>query len=310
MAVDLLGQGQVKAHEERGPVDGVEPDDLLAQEVDVRGPELLQIVILAVLIPQGGHVVEQRVQPHIDHMARVEVHRNAPGEAGAGYAQILQSALAVDEVVDHLIDPASGLQEVGVQEQVPDPVRVLGGPEEVGLLLRVHHLPAAVGAPAVLELALGPEALAGRAVLALVGALVDVAVVVYLLEDLLDGGDVIAVGGADEAVIADVHQLPQIQHAARGGDDVVHELLGRDSGLPGLVLDLLAVLVRTGEEHDLAAGQTLVAGHGVGGHGAVGLTDVEAAGGVVDGSGNVKALVLHGENLLTGILSHKRTHCP
>ena len=69
-----------------------------------RGPELLQIVILVVLIPQGGHVVEQRVQPHIDHMARVKVHRNAPGEAGAGYAQILQSALTVDEVVDHLVD--------------------------------------------------------------------------------------------------------------------------------------------------------------------------------------------------------------
>ena len=40
------------------------------------------------------------------------------------------------------------------------------------------------------------------------------------------------------------------------------------------------------------------------------VADVEAAGGVIDGGGNVKALVLHGENLLTGILSHKRTHCP
>ena len=82
---------------------------------------------------------------------------------------------------------------------------VLGQAEEVGLLLCVLNLPAAVGALAVHQLALRPEGLAGLAVLALIGALVDVALVVHGLEDLLDGRHVVAVGGADEPVVADVH---------------------------------------------------------------------------------------------------------
>ena len=291
MAVDLLRQGQAQAHEHGGPDNRVETDDLLAHKVDVRRPELVHIAVRIVHIAQGGHVVEQRVHPHIGNMLGVEVNGYAPGEAGAGYAQILQAGL--DEVVDHLMDAAAGLQEVRVLQQVLDPVRVLGQAEEVSLLLRVLDGAAAVRALAVLELALGPEALAGRAVLALVGTLIDIPVLVHLFKDFLDGGDMVSVGGADEAVIADIHQLPQIQHTAGGDDDVVHKLLGRDPGLPGLVLDLLAMLVGAGEEHHLAAGQALVAGHGIGSYRAVGLANVETAGGVVDGRGDIKAIVFH-----------------
>ena len=64
-------------------------------------------------------------------------------------------------------------------------------------------------------------------------------------------------------------------HAPGALDDVVDKLLGGDAGLLGLVLDLLAVLVGAGQEHDVVALQALVAGHGVGGHGAVGVADVQ-----------------------------------
>ena len=299
MAVDLLGQGHTHAHQHGGPDDGVEPDDLLADEVDVRGPELVVVVVGVVHKAQGGGVVEEGVHPDIDHMAGVEVHRHAPGEAGAGDAEVLQAR--VDEVVDHLMDAALGLQEVGVGQQIPDGLGVLGEAEEVGLLLGVGDLPAAVGALAVLQLALGPEALAGGAVLALVAALVDVAVVVHFLEDFLHGGHVIGVGGADKAVVGNIHQLPQVQHAALAGDDIVHKLLGGDAGLLGLVLDFLAVLVGAGEEHHVIAPHALIAGHGVGGHGAVGVADMELIGRVVNGGGDIKgflALVAHGCVLL------------
>ena len=46
-----------------------------------------------------------------------------------------------------------------------------------------------------------------------------------------------------------------------------------------LVLDLLAMLIGAGEEHDIAAGEPLIAGHGVSGHRAVGVSDVELVGG-------------------------------
>ena len=264
----------------------MEPDDLLAHEVYIGRPELLQIVIAVILKAQGGHVVKEGIDPHVDHVARVKVHGHAPGEAGPGDAQVLQAGL--DEVVDHFVDPAPGLQEIRVFKQVLHPVGILGEPEEIGFLLRVLDLPAAVGALAVYQLAFGPEAFAGLAVFALVGALVDVTVVMHLLEDLLDGRHMVVVGGADEPVIGDIHQLPQVQHAAGALHDLVHKLLGGDTGLLGLVLDLLAVLIGARQEHDVAALQPLVAGHGIGGHGAVGVANVQLGGGVVDGGRNVE----------------------
>ncbi len=98
----------------------------------------------------------------------------------------------------------------------------------------------------------------------------------------------VVVGGADEAVVGDVHELPQVEDAAGAGDDAVYELLGGDAGGFGLFFDLLAVLVGAGEEHDVIACQPLVAGDGVGGDGAVGVADVELVGGVVDGGGDVE----------------------
>ena len=102
----------------------MEPDDLLAHDVDAGPPALVVVVVAVVVIAQGGDIVAEGVHPHIDYVLGIEVHRNAPGEAGAGDAQILQAGL--DEVVHHLIDPAAGLQEVGVLQQMPDAVGLKG----------------------------------------------------------------------------------------------------------------------------------------------------------------------------------------
>ena len=223
-------------------------------------------------------------------MAGVKIHRHPPGEGGPGDAQVLQAGL--DEVVYHLVDPGTGLEKVGVFQQVLDGLGIFGQAEEVGLLLCVLDLPAAVGTLPVHQLALGPEGLTGLAVLAHVLALVDVPFFIHLFENFLDGGHMVVVGGADEPVIGDVHEPPQVQHALLPGDDVVHKLLGGDAGLAGLVLNLLAMLVRACEEHDVVALETLVPRHGVSGHGAVGVADVELVRGIVDGGGNIKLFLL------------------
>ena len=80
-------------------------------------------------------------------MLGVEVNGDAPLEARAGDAEILQAR--VNEVVDHLVDAGARQQEVRVDEQVTHPVRVLGQAEEIGLLLSVHNGAAAVRAAAV-----------------------------------------------------------------------------------------------------------------------------------------------------------------
>ena len=289
----MLGQGQAHAHQHGGPDDGVEPDDLLAHDVIVGGPIAVEIMVAVVIQTQGGGVVEQGVHPHVHHVAGVEVHGNAPAEAGTGNAQILQTGL--DEVVDHLIDAGTGLQEIGVLQQMLHLVGVLAQTEEIGLLLGIVNLTAAVGALAVHQLAFRPEGLARGAVLALIGALVNVTVFIHLLEDLLHGLAVIVVGGADEPVVGDVHQLPQITDAARAVHDAIHEGLGGHAGFLGLGLDLLAVLVGAGQEHHVVALQTLIAGDGVGGHGAVAVADVELVRGVVNRCGDIELFLFHGD---------------
>ena len=139
----------------------------------------------------------------------------------------------------------------------------------------------------------GPEGLARLTVLAYILTLVDVALFIHLFKDLLNGGYVIIVGGADETVVADVHQLPQILDSLGTLHDAVYELLGSNAGLLGLVLDFLAVFICTCEEQDLIAGQPLIAGHGVGGYGAVGVADVQLIAGIVDGCGDIKTLFIH-----------------
>ena len=288
VAVDVLRQRHTHAHEHGGPDDGVEADDLLADEVHVRGPVFVVVVILLIHEAERRGVVEQRVDPDVDHMARVEIDRHTPGEAGTGDAEVFEAR--IDEVVDHLVDAGLGLEKVGRRQQLTHAAGVFGEAEEIGFLRRVVDFAAAVGAFAVLELALGPEALTGGAVFALVFALIDIAVLIHLAEDLLDGLHMIIVRRADEAVVGDVHQLPEVQDALRARDDVVDELLRGDARGLGLVFDLLAVLVGAGQEHHVVALQPLIAGHGVGRHGAVGMADVQLRRGIVDRRGDIKCL--------------------
>ena len=272
MAENVLGQRLLQTHQHGRPDNRVESHNFLADDVDA-GPVFLVVIIAVILIAQRGDIVAQGVHPHIDHVLGVKIHGDAPGEAGTGNAQILQTG--VDEVFHHLVDTGTGLEEVSVFQQVPDTVGIFAQTEEVGFLLSVHNGAAAVGAAAVLQLALRPEGLTGSAVFALVGALIDVALVIHPLEDPLDGLHMVIVRGADETVVGDVHQLPQIPDATGTVHDAVHELLGSDAGLVSLLLNLLAVLVGTGEEHDVLTLQPVIPGQSVGGHGAVGVADVQ-----------------------------------
>ena len=217
----------------------------LADKMHVSRPEglIITVGVLVIHEAQRRGVVEQRIDPDVDDMLRVEIDRDAPLEAGAGNAEILKAR--VNKIVYHLVDAGARQQEVRVDEQIAHAVSILGQTEEVSLLLGVDNGAAAVRAAAVDKLALGPEALAGGAVLADILALVDVALLVHLLENLLDGLDMVVIGRADEAVIADVHQLPQILDALGALDDVINKLLRGDAGLLGLQLDLLAMLIST-----------------------------------------------------------------
>ena len=281
----LLRQRLSQRHQEDGPVDGMEPDDILADQVQIRRPVLLvEVAVIAVhIISQSGCVVAEGVKPHIDHVLRVEIHRDSPLEGGSGDAEVLQARQK--EVVHHLVLAGHRLDEfrMGI-DVLNQPVRILAHTEEVSLFLGRLHRSSAVRALAVHQLGLGPEGLAGSAVHALIAVLVDIALLIELLENLLHLDLVIRVRGTDKAVIGGVHQVPDPLNLRC---HAVHEFLRGNAGLLGLQLDLLSVLVGTGLEPHVKSLLSLVAGDGVGQHDLIGVADVRLARGISDRRRNI-----------------------
>ena len=95
----------------------MEPQDVLADDMHIGGPqsaELLALlpVRLVGIIPDGGDIVDQRIQPDVGHVAGVEGHGDSPRKGGTGHAQILQSCL--EEIVDHFLFAALGINKVRI----------------------------------------------------------------------------------------------------------------------------------------------------------------------------------------------------
>ena len=95
VAVDghLLRHLDLGRHQQRRPDDGVELEDVLPDQVDRRRPELLGEVLALAGVGQRRVVVEERVDPDVDHLRLVPRHRHPPLEARAGQRDVAQSAL-------------------------------------------------------------------------------------------------------------------------------------------------------------------------------------------------------------------------
>ena len=157
--------------------------------------------------PQGGNIVGEGVQPHIEDVAARPREGDAPGDGRPADGEVLEPALHEGA---HLVHPALGKDEAGpVGVELQEGLLVLGEPEEVGFLLQVRHGVAEVGALAVDDLVLGEEGLAGDAVGTRVGGLVDVPRRLQPLQEGQDAPLVALLGGADEVVVGDQQGLPQ-----------------------------------------------------------------------------------------------------
>ena len=249
MPEHLLRQRLVQRHQEYGPINGMEADDIFPDQMQIRGPELL-ILLTAVplcIIADACDIIGQGVQPHIHHMTRIEIHGNPPLKGGSGNTQILQSGQK--EVVHHLVLAGHGLNEFRMLVDMLDQlIRIFAHAEEIRLLLGRLYLPAAVRALAVHKLGFRPEGLAGSAVHSLVCPFINIPLIIQTLENLLDLTLMILIRGSDELVIGSVQQ---VAHSLNDPRHLVHELLGRHPRLLSLQLDLLSMLVRAGLEEDI-----------------------------------------------------------
>ncbi len=266
----------------------MEAQDVLADQVHRGRPQLGEALRVGAVAGRGD-VVLQRVHPHVQDVLVVPGQRDAPVEGGAGDGEVLQALL--DEA-QHLVAGRLGGDEAGVLGVELQQLRaVRGEAEEVVLLLQpLDRL--LVDRAELLALGGTVEQLGGELVLlaadavrAGVAALVDLALVEQVLDELLHPGGVPLLGGADEVVVGDLQVLPErlpgLLH------QLVAPLLRGDAvGLRG-AQDLLTVLVGAGQvPHPLAA-LAVPAGQYVARHGGVRVAQVGAIVDVVDRGGDV-----------------------
>ena len=200
-----FGQLDVRGHQERRPEDGVELEDVLRHHVDRRRPERVGQVLALARERQRRVVVEERVEPDVEDVALVPRHGHAPGDPRAGQGDVVQALLDERERLVVAVarqDPVGALLEQPLE-------RLLEGrePEEPVLLLLALELDQVDRALVALDqLGVRLEVGAARAVVALVGPLVDVAGVIDALQHLLDLRAVPRIGGADEEVVRRVDE--------------------------------------------------------------------------------------------------------
>ena len=158
--------------------------------------------------------------------------------------------------------------------------------EEVVVLLLARQLDVVNrAAVALVDLVVGLEVGAARAVPALVGALVHVPVLAHTRQHLLDDRFVLGVCRADEEVVGR-RQLRRERFEALGV--AIRQLLRLDAERVGRVRHRLAVLVRARQEEHLLAALAVVARHHVRGDRRVRVAEVRRRVDVVDGGGYVE----------------------
>ena len=283
MDADALGRGEPGGQEQGRPVHAVEAQDVLADDVVGLGPPVGEALGVAA-VADGGGVVDEGVVPDVEDVLGVPRDLDAPVDRRAADGDVPQ---ALADEAEGLVALALGLHEVGVG-LVPVEQGLLEGRqgEEPVLLAEVLDRAVVDRAVAVDQVVLGVVRLAGHAVQALVGVLVDVAVVLGRGQQLLHGGVVAGLGGADEVVVADVQQLPGLAVAGAGD---VGLLLGAEAVLLGGPGHLQAVLVGPGQEEDVLAEQPVPPGQAVGDDRGVGVADVGRVVDVVDRRRDVEA---------------------
>ena len=273
----------VRRHQHGRPDHGVELEDVLADEVDRGRPETLAQVLPGTRVGERGVVVEQCIDPDVDHLGRIPGDGHTPLQPGPAERYVAQPTLDEGKRLVVAVLGEHEVRALGVEALQ----RLLEGrqpkePVVLALLLELDLVDRAT--IALVQLRLGLEVGAARAVPAFVGALVHVTVVVDPLHDLGHDLRVLGIGRADEEVVG--HVQPGRQLAEAPGVFVA-ELARRDPQPLGGLGHRLAVLVGPREKEDVLTALAHMAREHVRGDRRVGMAQVGLAVHVVDGRRDV-----------------------
>jgi len=106
-AQTCFGNGRPAAIKKRGPINGVEPDDLFADEMKIGGPESGFLILRAA---DGAEIRRERVEPDVKNVRLLTGNGNAPANRGARDAEIAEAAF--DEA-ENFVAAGFGLDEIG-----------------------------------------------------------------------------------------------------------------------------------------------------------------------------------------------------
>ena len=144
---DVLGQGLADGHEHGRPNNAVEADDVLTHNMELRGPAIGQLgtgLVGVDTVADGGHIVEQRIEPHVGHVALVKRDLNAPVKARTAHGKVVEAAL---DKAAHLVHAERRLDKIGVLViELEQLVLESGKLKEIGLLLHALERTVAIGA--------------------------------------------------------------------------------------------------------------------------------------------------------------------
>ena len=258
MRVDPFRHGHAGREQHGRPVQTVETRDVLSDHVEVGRPVAREEPV-RLRVADPGDVVDERVEPDVDGLVRIDRERNPPRARGARDRDVLEAA--IDHVHD-LVAPDFGDDELGMLPDVAEQRRaVLRELEEVVVLAQPLEDRLVDGAFPVDQVLLRIETLAPDAVIAFVLSFIDVSRGRDLLEQRLHPPDVPRLGRPDEVVVGDVEPLPDIPK-----DDLhpVAIVLGIEPLLARGLHDVRRMLIVSHEEARVEAGEALVARDRVG----------------------------------------------
>ncbi len=301
---DLLRHGEVRRHQEGRPVDGVEPRDVLADDMGIRGPEAGARRI-GIGKARGGEIVGQRVHPDIHHVLRIARNRDAPVEGGAADRKIVQTALHKGNDLVLVMLRNDEIRPLLVEAQ--QAIRIGREPEEVAFLFhpfdRRAGLDGKAAAVALLCFVLAVVGLVAHRVPAGILRQIDVALGGHPAPDLLNGNAVPLRRRAQDVVGAGVQFVAHVLKLLRRAIGKGH---GRQP-FPGCrLLHLLTVLIHAGDEKNVIAIETLEPRNGIRGNPLIGVADVRRAIGIGYGRGRVELRFRH----VASIVNFRRPSAP
>src|SRR5215471_10934059 len=275
-------------------------DDLFANHVHIGRPVPLELFLVRLVSgtkADGAEVIDQRVEPNIDHVLGIARNWNPPLESAAADGKIAQPAFHEG---DYFVAP--GLRTNKLRMVFVVGKKFFGKRRQFEIVVLFAHRfrgPSALRA-GIARLGRIHIKLVIDAILPGIGTGVDEALRLHPAEEFLYAALVPGLSGADEIVVSDVHP---IKETAKFSGNLINPFLWRYLGSGGRALNVDAMLIRPGQKKRVVAEHALAARDGVAHNTGISVPNVRARVHVKNRRCNIKLLFLPLLHLYLSFLS-------